>query len=85
MANVVLPALKSTLPPAITVVPSALQNSPCSSDLHQSNTEEDLALSRTLAEETAERCWDATANRKDMGAEWYLRVRDCLYRNAWKK
>jgi hypothetical protein len=49
------------------------------------NALQDLALSRTLAEETAERCWDATANRKDMGAEWYLRVRDCLYRNAWKK
>jgi hypothetical protein len=49
------------------------------------NALQDLALSRTLEEEAAERCWDATTNRKDMGAEWYLRVRDCLYRTAWKK
>jgi len=48
------------------------------------NALQDLSLSRTLAPEAAERCWDAIANRKDMGAEWYLRVRDCLYRTAWK-
>jgi hypothetical protein len=49
------------------------------------NALQDFALSRTLAAEQAERCWDAIANRKTMGAEWYLRVRDCIYRTAWKK
>lgn len=49
------------------------------------NSLQDLALSRTLDIAVSERCWDARNNRKGMGAEWYLRVRDCLYRAAWKR
>ncbi|HUQ90385.1 MAG TPA: hypothetical protein VM120_01810 [Bryobacteraceae bacterium] len=49
------------------------------------NALQDAALARTLHPEAAERCRGASSKQDRLGAEGYLRVRDCLYRTAWKE